>query len=140
MSERIHVGGSHGNEPLGDGKILAKNFDGVDPADDGRNGKAQRIAQTLFRRDDALFDHLAVSSERFHAESGDAKTVQCREHLMFEASEGAIEAVEWKLTGVEWESMAQHLQMDRRVFVSAETNEPDFSLLLGVQERFGRPA
>lgn len=138
--ERIHLGGGHGNKPLGNAEILAKDVNGVDPADDRGDGQTERIPQTLLRRDEALSDDLAIASQRFHPECRNAKSVQCRKDFLLKATERAVEAVQRKLTGVEGKAMAEHLEMQCRIFVAGEPDEPDFSLLLGVQKRFGRPA
>ena len=49
---------------------------------------------------------------------------------LLEASKCSVKAVQRHLHGIEREVMRQHLEMDLRIFVPSEADEPYFAVLL----------
>ena len=100
-------------------------------------GKAHRITQALVRGDGAVRNHFAAAAQTLHSQNSDATLLGLWQNLLFETSKSGVERVERHLNGVERKVVRKHFQMDRRIFVSGESDEANFAFLFGFHQRFG---
>ena len=67
IAERVHFRLRHGGEILSDLQILVEYLQAVDASDGRGHGQAHGLTQSFFRGDDAVFDGLTVTVQRFHS-------------------------------------------------------------------------
>lgn len=134
--EGAPLGLGHGLEIAGDGEVLLEDFERIHAADGGRDGEAHGVTQAFFDSHGSMRDHFARAAETFHAEDGDAAAIGLRQDALLEAAVAGVEGVEGHLHRVEGKIVAEHFEMDGRIFVAGEANPADLPLLLCGGERF----
>jgi len=137
--ERFHFLALHRCEILRDPEILTKNVGVIHARDGDRDaGHTHGVAEGLFGSEDAFFYRISGSAQRFHSEHGHAAPLRFRNHLLLKAEERPIEGVERHLHGIEVKARVQHFQVNSRILVASEADEPYLALFLRLLERFGR--
>ena len=87
-----------------------------------------------------MLDGFGVAAEDFMPKCGDPTLIQDRQYLLLKTPIGAVKHIQRHLAGVKGKVACQHLEMNLRVFVAGESDEPNLALPFGFEQRIGGPA
>ena len=122
--------GSHGLDRL------LENVGTINAGDDGGDGEVHGVVEAFDGLDGLTLEDDAAG-HGLHSQHTDLLVDQHGEHLVSETAEMEIHDVQGHLHGIEAEVVLagcfQHAQMNQRILVAGETDEPDLAGFLGVE-------
>ena len=130
VAEGLHLIGGEWLKIAQDRQILVQDFHGIDAADGRGDGQAHGVGKRFGGGECALRDDLTRAAHALHSKDRDAALIGDGQDVVFKAAEGRVQWIERHLDNVESMAAVEHLQIDRRVFVSVESHEADLPLLL----------
>ena len=130
VAKRLHLIGGEWLEIAQDRQVLIEDFHGIDAADGRGNGQTHGVRKGFGGGECAVRYGLARTPHALHSEDRDAALIGDGQDAVFKAAKARIQWIERNLDNIEGIAASEHLQIDRRVLVSVESDEADLSLLL----------